>query len=346
MGRERRDFAWADVLRVAAILAVVVIHASGPLVKTAEVGSRTWWFAVLSDAGCSWAVPVFAMLSGALLLGRSRVESLSSFYRRRFLRVGLPAIAWIIAYFVFRRQYLSENLTVRQYAEQTLSGFPYFHLYFVFVVLGLYAVTPLLRVFLAHASWREALLATGGALFLAWANQLGLTFLRIGSNATALTFFLPYLGYFLLGYLLRDVQVSGRTARLAAVGFVVAWLAQGVEAYWLQSSHHIRVWLYPLTKFSETTMLMAVCVVLLGKVLSPRLTRGDASRRLWKRGAEASFAVYLAHPMVLAYLARETWLGPQVSSGPELVSVVLITAVVTFAAGLVATRVPVLRRLV
>src|SRR5436305_14647980 len=65
---------WMDMLRVGAILAVVVIHAIGPATRESGTGwhSAWWWGADLLNAACLWCVPVFVMVSGALLLDPSR----------------------------------------------------------------------------------------------------------------------------------------------------------------------------------------------------------------------------------------------------------------------------------
>ncbi len=340
------DLAWADVLRVVAILMVVLIHSSGPQVKAARPGSWDWIFSAGLDSFSSAAVPVFALLSGALLLGSGRQESLSSFYRRRFMRVGVPTLFWVPLYLLFRREYLHENLSPRRMVDVVVGGLPYYHLYFLFVILGLYAVTPVLRVLIASATRQQLWLTVGIALFVTWANNASTMLLRIGSGAWALTYFLPYLGYFLLGYLARTWRPSRRDAVLAAGVFVGAWLLQLAEVYALLNSHHIRVWAYPMTKFSETTMAMTVALVVVGQRWWPLLVRGDRSRRAWRALAGASFAVYLAHPLLLAWLMRNTSLGPVVAGPRDVAITAVVTTVVMFAAGLVAVRIPVVRRLV
>ena len=91
---------WMDQARIAAIVFVVLIHSIAPLVYTRH-GSRAWWVGVVLDSSASWAVPVFVMLSGALLLSSGRQESVGEFYRRRFVRVGIPAAFWVAFYYVF-----------------------------------------------------------------------------------------------------------------------------------------------------------------------------------------------------------------------------------------------------
>ena len=67
--------------------AVVLIHSlpPTPTVLQADLG----WYSVANTV-TRWCVPVFFMLSGALLLAPGLHESAGRFYRRRAWRIGLP----------------------------------------------------------------------------------------------------------------------------------------------------------------------------------------------------------------------------------------------------------------
>ena len=88
---------WMDMLRIAAILAVVVIHSVGYATKQSGTGwhSAWWWGANLLNSACLWCVPVFVMVSGALLLDPARRVSSGAFLKRRAVRIGLPLAFWI-----------------------------------------------------------------------------------------------------------------------------------------------------------------------------------------------------------------------------------------------------------
>ncbi|MFD0595628.1 acyltransferase family protein [Catellatospora coxensis] len=62
-----------DALRVAAILGVVAIHVFGLMVGNDDLrGTLPWWIATAIDMGAVWCVPVFIMISGALVLAPGR----------------------------------------------------------------------------------------------------------------------------------------------------------------------------------------------------------------------------------------------------------------------------------
>ncbi len=73
--------AWLDAARVISIFAVVFLHISASVVTEADFGSSTWWHGNFYDSLVRWCVPVFVMVSGALLLDERRVEDTISFYK-------------------------------------------------------------------------------------------------------------------------------------------------------------------------------------------------------------------------------------------------------------------------
>ncbi|MEP6697416.1 MAG: acyltransferase family protein [Pseudonocardiales bacterium] len=328
---------WPDYARIAAICMVVVIHSvAGTVVRTTP-GSRMWWGAVLLDASASWAVPVFAMLSGAMLLAPDRWRGTSAFYRRRLMRVGIPTVVWIVIYFAWNTWALHHPFTLGAAAKATLAGFPFFHLYFLFVILGLYAITPFLRVVVHHIGRTELLGLTAGCLVLTWFNGF-IGFHGIPNATNALTFFLPYVGYFLAGYVLRNVVVTGWGLALLCVAVAATVVGEAVETYAIGT-------LAPLYKYSALTIVMSLLIfVVLAQVGRIATARG-LSGRVAKVLAEAAFGVYLLHPIVTAIFLKVTGINIYPATVPELFATIGFTIFATWIVILIVRRVPVLRRI-
>ena len=91
MNSNKRIF-YYDFLRAIAIILVILVHVDGIIgygfdsLKHAIPGLLT---------ATTWpAVPIFLMLSGALLLNRS--YTLSEFFKKRFARILYPFIFWVL----------------------------------------------------------------------------------------------------------------------------------------------------------------------------------------------------------------------------------------------------------
>ena len=95
-----------DLIRTVAIFLIILVHAnnfpytlSGNITPTA---SFNWWTVNTYAAIGNLGVPLFVMLSGALLLDPAKCEEpMRVFFKKRIERIGLPMIFWTIAYFAW-----------------------------------------------------------------------------------------------------------------------------------------------------------------------------------------------------------------------------------------------------
>lgn len=85
---------WLDNSRIIAIYAVVFLHVSAGVVIGNDVGTEYWWVGNVYDSAVRWCVPVFVMISGALLLDPNKQEDLATFYTKRLSRILVPIIFW------------------------------------------------------------------------------------------------------------------------------------------------------------------------------------------------------------------------------------------------------------
>jgi len=102
-----------------------------------------WMIATFSGAVARFAVPV--ILSGYLLIDKQ--ENASLFFQKRFNKVIIPLLAWSVIYTVFKTNSIHSIFTI-QFVKELLSSSVYFHLYFLYIIIRLYIVTPVLRAIL------------------------------------------------------------------------------------------------------------------------------------------------------------------------------------------------------
>ena len=82
----REKIIWIDNLRVIATIAVIMLHVSAPILyKYGSISNYIWNIGNLFDGMVRWCVPIFFMLSGALLLNEDL--EISSFLKKRLLRI-------------------------------------------------------------------------------------------------------------------------------------------------------------------------------------------------------------------------------------------------------------------
>ena len=149
--------AYADLLRCAAMLAVIVVHVTGGSLEAAAVGSPAFQVLNLYDSLAHWCVPVFVMLSGMFLLDPKHSLPPSKLFFGHILRIAVALAVWGTAYALVT-QVSAGGLSwasVRAALYQVLLGRTHFHLWFLYMIMGLYLFSPILRRFISAASRRD-----------------------------------------------------------------------------------------------------------------------------------------------------------------------------------------------
>lgn len=327
--------------RVLAIVAVVLVHVIAPVVtgRWANEGSAAWWTANVLDSALRWCVPVFVMISGALLLDPRRVERPRDFYLRRLGRVGVPLIVWTLVYLGFRQWWLGQDLSVEDAARGVLAGTPFLQLYFLYVLVGLYALAPFLKIVIRHTTRRMQAGLAGVLIGIGALDQFASMLVGAGSS-TAATRFLPFAGYFVAGWVLRDMRLTPSRVRVAGALFgtsvvATAGLVGALSAPdgWGAPGRYLYGYLSP----TVVAMSLSAFVLLRAAGAALRVRRLSAI-------ASVTFGIFLVHPLVL-YPLQAVWQLP--SASLSLLVAAASQATVTIAASVALTvllrRIPYVR---
>jgi surface polysaccharide O-acyltransferase-like enzyme len=206
-----------DLVRTVAIIAVIMVHAVGRWAMNSQelsqfdtVGLASWVIVVIYQCLATFGVPLFLMLTGLLLLQPEKTDSLRVFFKKRFARIGLPLIFWTVIYFIWVFSILKLPFTVRTIVQGILNG-AYTQFWYIHVLLGLYLLTPFLRVIIANAN--QALIKYFVVLWLVSVSILPFIYLlsplQLSNNIFVIA---GYVGYFVLGVYLSSVQIRRKTA--------------------------------------------------------------------------------------------------------------------------------------
>jgi surface polysaccharide O-acyltransferase-like enzyme len=299
MDTNQDSTAWMSLGRVAAVTAVVGVHACAPfLLGSVGTHSTGWWAANVIDTGLRWCVPVFVMISGALLLDPSREESPSRFYARRASRIAVPLITWTAFYLALR--FALDGLSAKTAARDLAAGLPYYHLYFLFALAGLYLLTPALRAVIRSTSKRSVAWLAAGLMAIGMIDQA--TELLAGAGGhNAATWFVPFLGFYVAGWLLQQVALERRTCRIALAVFGLGWalslIGTAVTADGTTTGQAVYFYGY----LSPPIVAMSLAAF----VLLRRIGRAVDGPRVVALSA-MTFGVYLVHPAFIHVLWRNT----------------------------------------
>lgn len=223
--KKGRDAA-LDTLKLLACFAVIVIHISGRGVSSLDIRSGDWLACVLWDCLARFAVPSFLMCTGALLLSPRKTLDIRTVWKKYFWKMLRILWFWGWLYLLFDVAGKAAAGTPPQAGWlwatvcDTLLFRDQIHLYYLQMLLLVYACLPVLRVFTKNASERELDYALGiWAALGILAPVLREPIDRLGGVAPQITMNMMWssLGFALLGYAMysRPVKKERKNLYLA-----------------------------------------------------------------------------------------------------------------------------------
>lgn len=337
-----------DLLRLICILGVVAIHTFGLVaVNPAVQGTPAWLPAAILSNGFVWVVPVFVMLSGALTLtARAHRGGPGAFLRRRSLRIIPALVVWPLVYLGIMVLVFGERYSPVELVTAIVDGSIYPHLYFLYLIAGLSFVAPVLAPFLREGDARRALVlgvvvTTFTVVVFIVPGVLALRGVERDIPLGILTYWLPYVGYFVLGYALSVARVPRAVVIGAGIVGLLAWLLVLFQAS--ADTPVLDAFLRPDYLGAGVAVLSAATFVV-GVRLLDRVRIGGRAVGVIGMLADAAFGVYLVHLIVLLlpYFLLPGF-RDHTSFAQSVLAYVVILAI-SFPLVILARRVPVLRQ--
>ncbi|MFZ4773862.1 MAG: acyltransferase [Terrimicrobiaceae bacterium] len=323
-----------DAMRFIASFAVIGIHSFGFIEDMFERGGHKVDF-LWPHVCLRWSVPLFVMLTGALMIGSMKTESALIFLKRRFAWL-LPVLTFWVLFYSTIRLVTNHDHTLGSQIIAALTGRPFLHLWYLYLLPGLYLAALPLSAY-ARSSTRKDVWIFFVCCALLLFLEMGLAFLMPRSTGlTAWPFwFIAYIPYFILGFLLL---------RQMSVKLGVGLFATGILLSGTMLTCNIAGGLF-MHYCSPGVMLMsagAFIVMYSMKPAHPEILRALLNRRV----CSMALGIYFVHPAFLAALKRLhydwTAFHPFVAACLLWIVVFLASATVV----LVMQRIPFLKKVV
>lgn len=354
----------ADVVRALAILAVVGIHLVIPITPRPDFfGGTVWWGAFLLNCLFRISVPLFVILSGYLVLGKS--STISDNLKRVVQRILIPLIAY---YLIFNFAYaLMAYLRNEPYDYwgifHNLSKNTHTSLYFLVVLFFIQLLNPLWNL-LTEPKNEAALkyicyffLILGSVSFIFYYLSL-----REGEVFSTFTYWIMWIGYYLYGYLikLKPALLSKSETIFYASIFGIGFISTVIFGYltlWLFHNNISDLFYIGGQTYADGYLSISVIMMSLGSfnlIMRSRAVEKLESIAWIKKPiaflAVISFALYLNHLLVIDVLSKFFGITPDSPTMPNLVIYLLTNTFLTFAIAiplvLVLKKIPYVRKII
>jgi surface polysaccharide O-acyltransferase-like enzyme len=320
---------WADVCRVFAIFGVVLIHACGAVFyQYGKIPQGNWLAANLLDSLVRCSVPLFVMLSGALLLKPGAQLVTVRQIVRRINKVLVPLLMWNVGYLVYVSHFSGAPINWLTMLTQP----PMYHLWFVYMVVGIYIFLPVFQVLLQLISNRRDLQFYLLVIWLVvtcvpvyWPVPL-LALLQQNS-------FFGYGGYFLIG----GIIASSKRDQLPSMVWFLVYFVGVASTFWL--TFHLSERAHsaietPYLYFSLNVFIASVAAF----VLFTRLKISGRVARCFQWVGDRSFLIFFMHVVILERVKDSYTISVFSHHVPVFASILLI-AIATFIISLIIATV-------
>lgn len=195
-----------DLLRVISSIMVIALHAGAIYGTRINYEYPSYYFTIgnFYHSITRTAVPSFVLLSGGFLLRDINNMNYKYHYKKTLLKIILPTIIFSIIYVIYeitlgimKSLLFNEQFNYLRIFNKWLLGEPYYHMWYMYMIIGCYLITPILIKMRTNIGDKKF-------------EKVGLIFMIIGIIIDLIfkdliwpIQFISYLGYFILGYSLK-----------------------------------------------------------------------------------------------------------------------------------------------
>lgn len=309
MNNRRRILSF-DIIRIIAVLAVITIHTSSPLLTESTQGSLTFTIGNILDSLSRLAVPLFLMLSGSLMLNEDRniptkklIKSAGNIYFLLLLWSGFYAVFFKVIYPVVT----NKSVNIKDFVKAFLNG--HYHLWYLFMIAGLYLLTPVLRSFVK----RDNAKTVGYFLLITIIIYLAPIFLNVFLNIA-----LPYknlikgyagnfkfsytnefLFYYIAGWFISNINLNKKQRILLYIGGSSGLIITFVATQFYKNNDASFTVFYSTAMLNVVIYALAVFTLLYYFFKDINLPKAEKTITTL---SSLTFGVYLIHPFILFFI--------------------------------------------
>ena len=306
--QQKKRLLYIDILNILACLCVIFMHCNGIAHQYSDTAA--WRQSMVIETIAYWAVPVYFMISGATLLDYRDKYLTRVFFKKRFLKTGIPFAAWTLISLAYKIQFQQMEFEpglssiVSLFTNTTAESVYWFFIPLFMVYLSM-PVLSLLK------DYKHILLYMAGLAFLVYSvYPVCCIVFQIPMNGSIQ---IPvaggYILYVILGYLLATTDMTRKTRILFYIlGLAGAGIRFGSTILGSSESAGLDQTFWGYMKFPA--VFLAVGVFVAAKY-GPwdKLENTPKIRRIVTTLAGTGFGVYLMHMIVFHILQDATGLS-------------------------------------
>lgn len=343
-----------DIMRFIAILAVIMIHTAGQFVVSSHQASFDFIISNILTSLSRFAVPVFTMISGSLMLNEKKELENKKIFRSAanfFFILIAWSVFFTIGYNVLKPMLFNEPFSLDKFLTTLFMG-GHYHVWYLYMTVGLYLITPILRLFVKLKNKKlikyYLILSVTACFVVPFVSSIADLF--IDNEGIVLQYFkqfrlsfcTEYLTYYILGWYISNFEIKKSGRLLIYISGLIGLLLT------VLSSHIVLINLGQTSNvFYNNNMLNIFCYSVAVFVFVYYLLKNkDLSKysRLLVAQTKLSFGVYLIHGM---FIFAFEFVATNVTNVLFKLIIIFIGSVVfSYASVYVMSKIPIVKMLV
>lgn len=331
-----------DLCRISGCLMVLVIHAGAEIYQRLSLDSSAFAQVNLISSAVRGSVPLFFMLSGALMLSRPELD-IKKLLRNHALKLMLLFFAWSFAYAFLGRLVSGDFGTAKDFIGSVVQG--HYHLWFIPTMVMCYTYMPI-----AHSAIHGTKLDKNylPGVFFVMIMLLANMNLTPAPAPVLYSFtlhfkldFLAYMGYVVWGWWLSEKEMPRHTLWAAPLIFLAVTLLSSWGNHWYSFyKGEADGWFF--SYFSLPTFIQATSLFCFFLSLKGRKFRCTG---LITALSDCTLGVYFIHPMMINLLERFGIAVRKATATRDLLLLLAVLSISCFAIVYVAKRIPLIKKL-
>lgn len=371
MEKTTQRLLYADLLRIFATFGVIVIHVGATGWYTKAAYTWDWQIMNMWHSIFRWPVPLFVMISGMFNIekfdiGQPLKKGIKNIIKKLF-HIYCTLFFWTIFYNIFIpiilhyniKEFLTNPLDFLNLREilycfyKAIIGNSWFHFWFLYMIIGLYILTPLIKIFIANCrrNYLEYFLAI---VFLA----VALNFFDTLKDILKDIVFLPhslyiqipelsgYVGYYIAGYYFSKYKLPKKVEYIIYIlGVLSVFFSIFGTSFISIKKHELNQTLLVAT--TPHIMIATVAIFLFVKNSLGKANISNITSSIIENISKCSFDIYSIH--VFMIVAVNNYLGLYWYTFNPILSVPVICVLVfllSYIVSLGISKIPVVKNII
>lgn len=286
-----------DLLRIIAILSVVMIHTTMAF-EDYDATSSSYFIGNIFNGVSRAGVPLFLMISGALLLKEDRKYSVKQVFQKYVLSIVVIFASWSFVYAlqdVIRDIIGGKGLHFYHYIRDFILG--KYHMWYIYMLVGIYLTLPLLQLFVKKENAQKikyliiiSLVFNFLPSLISVASNIlrPLSFINTPIYRVSFEFVGPYITYLLTGYYIYNFEIKHKH-----LIYVISIISVVSDILLVQMTNDVS------DAYTPKNLFVFIYTIGIFIFINEKFKRPHDSKII-STISELSFGIYISHVLMLS----------------------------------------------